>query len=99
METENEIDVLAMHGMIPVFISCKNGYVDIDELYKLNTVAQQFGSGYAKKVLIASSLNKETGFGDDLADRAEAMGIRVLANETSSCTVDELAEKLKYLWK
>ena len=38
-DTENEIDVMMMHGMVPVFVSCKNGYVDKDELYKLHAVA------------------------------------------------------------
>ena len=55
-DTENEIDVIMMHGMVPVFVSCKNGYVDKDELYKLNAVATRFGGKYAKKVLVATSL-------------------------------------------
>ena len=55
-DVENEIDVLMMHRLIPVFISCKNGDVDSEEVYKLNTVAARFGGPYAKKVLIATAL-------------------------------------------
>lgn len=54
--TKNEIDVFAMAGLIPVFISCKNGAVDTEELYKLNTVASKFGGEKARKILVATSL-------------------------------------------
>ena len=37
-DTHNEIDVIAMHGLVPVFISCKNGTINEVEVYKLNTV-------------------------------------------------------------
>jgi len=47
--TRNEIDTLLMRGLTPVFISCKNGEVDTDELYKLGTVAGRFGNRYAKR--------------------------------------------------
>lgn len=55
VDTENEIDVVLMRGLVPVFISCKNGTFDDDELYKLNTVARRFGGPYAKRVLVASA--------------------------------------------
>lgn len=58
-ETRNEIDVLLMHGMTPLFISCKNGSVDEGELYKLNAVAQYFGGPYAKKMLIATQMDRD----------------------------------------
>ena len=56
--TINEIDVVAMKGSIPIFISCKNGDFDANELYKLNTVAEHFGNKYSKKVLISTELDK-----------------------------------------
>ena len=76
-DTENEIDVMMMHGMVPVFVSCKNGYVDKDELYKLNAVATRFGGKYAKKVLVATSLDNSD-FSNYLRQRAEDMGIRLV---------------------
>ena len=76
-DTENEIDVLMMHGMVPVFVSCKNGYVDKDELYKLHAVATRFGGKYAKKVLVATSLG-DSDFSNYLRQRAEDMGIRLI---------------------
>lgn len=52
--TRNEIDIMAMHGAVPVFISCKNGVIDDEELYKLNSVAHKLGGEFAKKALIAT---------------------------------------------
>ena len=81
-DTRNEIDVLMMHGMIPVFVSCKNGGIDNEELYKLNTVAQYFGGRYAMKVLVAPAL-RYLGGANLIKERAAEFNIRV---------VDELPE-------
>lgn len=59
-ETRNEIDVVLMHGMIPLFISCKNGNIGEEELYKLHTVATRFGGPYARKMLIATDLERKS---------------------------------------
>lgn len=58
-ETRNEVDVVLMHGTTPLFISCKNGSIGDDELYKLNTVAERFGGPYARKMLIATNLDQK----------------------------------------
>lgn len=78
---DNEIDVLLMQGLVPIFISCKNGYMEVDELYKLNTVAERFGGKYAKKILIASELNKLKN-GEYIMARANDMGIKVIDDIT-----------------
>ncbi len=90
-DTENEIDVLMMHGLVPVFVSCKNGKIDMDELYKLDTVAARFGGKYAKKVLVATSLEGQRAkkvpdassvggkdFADHFRQRAVDMGIKLI---------------------
>ena len=59
-ETRNEIDVIAMRGVTPLFISCKNGNIGEEELYKLHTVATHFGGCNAKKLLIASDLDQKS---------------------------------------
>ena len=96
---ENEIDVMMTKGVVPVFISCKNGQVDVDELYKLNTVAQRFGGDYAKKVLVVSSLERNgSSAADFFRDRAEGMGIRLLEN-VHHMTENELERVIKNLWR
>ena len=78
-ETRNEIDVVLMHGVLPVFLSCKNGSVGEDELYKLNTVAERFGGRYVKKVLVATTLGKRTAKSRQyFLERAKDMEITVL---------------------
>lgn len=96
-DVENEIDVMLMHGMVPVFLSCKNGYVDADELYKLNSVAERFGQGYVKKVLIVSDLDKMGMAGRYIAARAADMGIELIGN-AAELTDLEMARRLRNLW-
>lgn len=83
--TRNEIDVMLMAGMIPVFVSCKNGDVETDELYKLNTVAKKFGVGYAKSALAATAFfdPEDRAYSGDAASanlkgRADDMNVRVI---------------------
>lgn len=59
-DTKNEIDVMLMHGLTPVFVSCKNGTIGEVELYKLNTVAERFGGEFAKKLLVATDFNPDS---------------------------------------
>ncbi len=96
-DTENEIDVLLMHDIVPVFVSCKNGLFTAEELYKLNTVAQRFGGQSAKKVLIATSLNRMGPAGDYLRQRAADMDIR-LEEDIQFLSDETLARKIKSFW-
>lgn len=57
-ETRNEIDLILVRGMVPLFVSCKNGDVGEEELYKLHTVAQRFGGIHARKMLIITELER-----------------------------------------
>ncbi len=87
IRTVNEIDVCAIRGGVPLFISCKNGSFDTEEIYKLNTVAQRFGGEYAAKVIVASELDKLGSRGEYLRARAADTGIRVIEN------VDEMEDQ------
>lgn len=71
-DTLNEIDVLSLHGVIPTFISCKNGSVNQMALYELETVADKFGGKYAKKVIAAPQ-----GLNDTHSLRAKEMNIEI----------------------
>lgn len=73
LDVENEIDVLALEGNIPVFSSCKNGKVNQMALYELETVARRFGGRYVRREMIAGQKMTE---GYEV--RAEEMGIRVI---------------------
>ena len=73
LDVENEIDVLALEGNIPVFASCKNGKVNQMALYELETVARRFGGRYVRREMIAGQKMTE---GYEV--RAEEMGIKVI---------------------
>ena len=80
-DTTNEIDVMLMRGLIPTFISCKHGKIGEEELYKLNTVATRFGGKYAKKILIATHLEKESASSmKSYLQRAKDMDIQLIPN-------------------
>lgn len=96
IDVENEIDVFLMRGLVPILISCKNGMADIDELYKLSTVANRFGGPYAKKVLVATHINKSIKSQTAFRLRAEEMNIELISN-VHKLTDEEFASKIKNL--
>lgn len=83
MDTENEIDLVMMKGLVPVFVSCKNGRrVSKNELYKLKAVAERFGGPYSRMIILTTVyacpqhhplVESERAF----LQRAEDMGIDV----------------------
>ena len=94
--TQNEIDVLMMHGMVPVFVSCKSGMVEMEELFKFATVADRFGGNYAKRVLVAPAL-AEAGNAESVRARALDMNIQILEN-TYELPFMDLKESVSGLW-
>ncbi len=80
-DTKNEIDCLAVFGVVPVFISCKNGDVKKEALYELETVANRFGGKYAKKIIMVGALNDFDDSTKFLLERAKDMDISVIETE------------------
>ena len=89
----NEIDVALMKGMIPVFISCKNGRFDSNELFKLASVAEQFGGKYAKKIVITTSKD----CAETMKPRAKELKIGIVYIH-SNMSNEKFEKKLKGLW-
>ena len=79
-----------------MFISCKNGSVGDDELYKLHTVAERFGGRYAKKVLVASEIPKSQKSLEYFMRRAEDMNITVI-NDVYMMSDEQIKNKLRAL--
>ncbi len=77
-ETRNEIDVIVMKGLIPIFVSCKNGEVRKEALYELNTVAEKFGGEYAKKVLLTTYVSSDAESRKYIMQRARDMKIDII---------------------
>ncbi|MCD7837637.1 MAG: DUF1887 family CARF protein, partial [Clostridiales bacterium] len=96
VDTENEIDVVLMRGLVPVFISCKNGAVGEDELYKLRSVADRFGSAYAKRVLVGTTFGRGKTSKEYLLERAKDMNVQVIEG-VHEMTEEELKKRLREL--
>ena len=97
IKTLNEVDVFAMRGFVPVFISCKNGDFDTNEVYKLSYVADKFGYNYAKKVIVTTELDSLGIKGAFLRERAEDMGIKII-DKIEDMTLEEINKAFKILW-
>ena len=95
-ETRNEVDVMMMKGMVPVFVSCKHGFVEREELYKFSTVAERFGGKYARKILVAPALSLSTS-PEYIEQRAAEMGIQIVEDVW---TLDEeaLERRVRSFW-
>ena len=107
---DNEIDGIFIRGGIPVFVSCKNGRVSSDELYKFNTVCRQFGG--CEKVSILAAPNFMSDDDEDLQpgaqntaqskkiarirERAELYNIKILS-KLHDVSRDELTDEIDRL--
>ena len=103
--TRNEIDVILTRGVTPVFISCKNGDIGVDELYKVAAVADRFGGGFSRRAIIATSYfdPKSKAYPgpsavNNIEDRARDMGIRTV-EQPHKMTEEEFAVALAKLVK
>ncbi len=95
-DTHNEIDVVLMRGLVPVFISCKNGQVEPEELYKLDAVAERFGGAYVKKVMVATYVSKSEDKLASFRQRAEDMKIKLI-DQVHEMPDDIFARELRQL--
>ena len=93
-DTKNEIDVMLMKDVTPVFVSCKNGGVDDKELYKLCDVARRFGGEHVVMLLVTSGEVQSPAF----VERAKDMGI-LLYHNVSKFNTQEWANMFNEILK
>lgn len=93
--TINEIDVMLVRGIVPIFISCKSGSPNVTALNEIKTLTVQFGGIYAKPVLVTMA---DIRSGDRyLMQRAQDMGIEVI--DRTDILAGRLLKKLLILSK
>jgi len=93
-DTHNELDIVVMRNLVPVFVSCKNGEVHKEALYELNTVAEKFGGKYAKKALISTYVSFNEKGKKHLESRARDMNIELI-HGVNNLTREEFKNVLK----
>ncbi len=97
-DARNEVDAVMMHYLQPVFVSCKNGLIENprEELFMLNSIASRFGGSFAKRALIATSLNRMKN-AKYVRERCVEMGITLI--EPVEMPDAAFEEKIRTLWQ
>lgn len=78
----NEVDVMAVRGINPVFISCKTRAPINEDLNELYAIRERFGGEHACAVLATT---KYVGRETPIYERARAMGIEILDERDFEC--------------
>jgi len=77
----NEIDLILVRGITPIFISCKTSVPSAFDLYEIKSLAEKFGGSMAKAVLVTSSdLNSNKSY----FVRARELNIRIIEKSSLS---------------
>lgn len=77
-DTKNEIDIMLMRDLVPIFVSCKNGEVHKEALYELATVSEKFGGKYAKKFLLTTYVSSDADSRKYIKQRANDMNVTIV---------------------
>ena len=89
--TENELDVIAIKGMTPIFISCKTGKDNkIEWLYEIASVSSHFMSRGVMAISNDLSRQPKSAF----LERAKQMDISILGTD-NLWDVDKLSASLR----
>lgn len=95
INTINEIDVVLVKGIIPVFISCKIGIPSNFALNEIKLLAEKFGGKFAKSVIVTShDVQKHS---PAVFKRAEDMNITII--DATQLNMEEFRKKLIALTK
>ena len=89
---QNEIDVMATRGVIPLFISCKATEIKTEALNELAILRDRFGGKGAKASIITTELCNAAA-----RHRAAQLGIAVI--DLEELEAGHLAERLKVIMK
>ena len=89
---QNEIDVMATRGVIPLFISCKATEIKTEALNELAILRDRFGGKGAKAAIITTELCNAAA-----RHRAAQLGIAVI--DLEELEAGHLAERLKVIMK
>lgn len=93
-DTMNEIDVILMRNVCPIFISCKSGKAGGLALHELATVSRKFGGKYARKALVMAKSCDDTAGAQFFKQRAKDMHIWII-DDVYRMSDEQLLHKLK----
>lgn len=93
-DTMNEIDVILMKNVCPIFISCKSGKAGGNALHELETVSRKFGGKYARKALVLARACDDTTGTQFFKQRARDMHIWII-DDVFRLSDEQLLNQLK----
>jgi hypothetical protein len=93
-DTMNEIDVILMKNVCPIFVSCKSGKAGGLALHELETVSRKFGGKYARKALVLARPCDDTAGTNFFKQRAKDMHIWII-DDVFRMSDEVLLKKLK----
>ncbi len=93
-DTINEIDVILMKNVCPIFISCKGGKAGGLALHELETVSRKFGGKYARKALVLGRACDGSTGTEYFKQRARDMHIWII-DDVYRMSDEQLLNKLK----
>ena len=88
----NEIDVMAVRGIQPVFISCKTCEVHTEALNELAILRDRFGGRFSRAILITSGMTTQTR--ETMRSRAAKLHIELV--EWEDLNLERLVQRLRY---
>ena len=87
----NEIDVMAVQGVKPVFISCKTSEIHTEALNELSILRLRFGGYFSRAILVTSGVASKNLAA--MRNRAAKLGIELI--EWEDLKLDKLINRLR----
>jgi hypothetical protein len=87
----NEIDVVAVQGVRPIFISCKTSEIHTEALNELSILRRRFGGGFSRAILVTSGMASKSRAA--MRNRAAKLGIELI--EWEDLKLDRLISRLR----
>ncbi len=87
----NEIDVMAVKGIKPVFISCKTCEIHTEALNELSILRLRFGGLYSRAIIVTSAVASKNRA--VMRNRAAKLGIELI--EWEDLKLDRLINRLR----
>lgn len=100
-ETRNELDLILVHGITPLFVSCKTATPSPLSLSEVALIARRFGGELARAVLLSSSHIARTSMA--VYKRAKELGVYIIdMDDIEAGHVQQVLKSIvdgTYIWK
>lgn len=89
---KNEVDILINTGNTFIFVECKSGTVTQNDIYKMNSIRETYGSSKSKSVLVSYRYNS---LRPDIREKAKELGIEIIAPTKKQTSLQQIPIQLE----